>query len=114
MEEEENKEAEEEITTAMQSFPAMEQNCTRGARQLFFPVNEVEKGKEEEDKDEEEEQENKEAEDEWMEVGEEEKEEEVEEEEENEEDVEQEEEEGEEIATTMQSLHGYPFCFSAL
>ena len=52
VEEEENKEAEEEITTAMQSFPAMEQSCTRGPRELFFPVNEEEKG-EEEDKDEE-------------------------------------------------------------
>ena len=27
--------AEEEITTAMQSSPAMEQSCTRGPRQLF-------------------------------------------------------------------------------
>ena len=65
---------EEEITAAIQCFVAMQQNCTRVAREFPFTVNEEEKEEEkeakevEEEKEEKEEEEEEEEEDEGVEI----------------------------------------------
>ena len=45
----EKEEEEEEITTTIQSSPAMQQSFTRGQGNCFFPVNKVEENRKEEE-----------------------------------------------------------------